>query len=86
MAFFAALSHPCIIVNENRRTEKNRVGLGTRLRAHASYPTKNMKFKVRIHSQQCTSYILHQLCMYDYKKMTTNYLYAVFVTYEDITL
>ena len=30
-AFFAALPHPCIIVNGNRRTEKNGVGLGTRL-------------------------------------------------------
>ena len=30
-AFFAALQHPCIIVNGNRRTEKNGVGLGTRL-------------------------------------------------------
>ena len=29
--FFAALPHPCIIVNANRRTEKNGVGLGTRL-------------------------------------------------------
>ena len=28
--FFAALPHPCIIVNANRRTE-NGVGLGTRL-------------------------------------------------------
>ena len=30
-AFFAALPHPCIIVNGNRRTDKNGVGLGTRL-------------------------------------------------------
>ena len=29
--FFAALPHLCITVNANRRIEKNRVGLGTRL-------------------------------------------------------
>ena len=29
--FFTAIPHPCIIVNANRRTDKNGLGLGTRL-------------------------------------------------------
>ena len=36
--FFAALPPPCIILNANRRTKKNGVGLGTRLQPDLEHP------------------------------------------------
>ena len=41
---FTALLHPCIIVNGNRRTEKNGVGLGTRLARTYNQQLKNKWF------------------------------------------